>query len=99
MFQKSAKRRIDRVKKSQVRKVASLLAQPLRGKSGKKPGGQKGHPGTTLSLIKDPQHVVVHRPEACEGCGGSLFSRDGTSEVPGYERRQVADLPALLALE
>ena len=50
-------------------------------------------------MIKDPQHVVVHRPEACEGCGGSLFSRDGTSEVPGYERRQVADLPALLALE
>src|SRR5215211_2263986 len=29
MFQKSAKRRIDRVKKSQVRKVASLLAQAL----------------------------------------------------------------------
>src|SRR5215213_5750329 len=31
MFQKSAKRRIDRVKKSQVRKVASLLAQALTG--------------------------------------------------------------------
>jgi transposase len=69
----------------------------LRRKSGKKPGGQKGHPGTTLSLVENPQHVVVHSPETCEGCGGSLSS--GASEASGYERRQVVDLPALLALE
>ena len=69
----------------------------LRGKSGKKPGGQKGHPGTTLSLAENPEHVVVHRPEVCQGCGGSLS--EGTSEVSGYEPRQVVDLPALLALE
>ena len=37
----------------------------LRQRSGKKPGGQKGHPGRTLSLVRDPQHVVVHSPEEC----------------------------------
>lgn len=67
----------------------------LRQRSGKKPGGQKGHPGKTLSLVKDPQHIVVHGPEECEGCGEPL------SEAPasGYERRQVVDVPPLLALE
>jgi uncharacterized coiled-coil protein SlyX len=44
----------------------------LRGNSGKKPGGQKGHPGRTLSLVEDPEHVVLHAPEECEGCGGTL---------------------------
>lgn len=68
----------------------------LRQRSGKKPGGQKGHPGRTLSLVRDPQHVVVHSPEECEGCGGSLL---GAKFASGYERRQVVDIPPLLALE
>src|SRR5215210_8606276 len=49
------------------------LAKPnpksLRGRSGKKPGGQKGHPGSTLSLVENPEHVVVHSPKECKGCG------------------------------
>src|SRR3954468_12279038 len=68
----------------------------LRRSSGKKPGGQKGHPGSTLSLVKDPHHVVVHSPEECEGCGESLLEAEFAS---GYERRQVVDVPPLLALE
>jgi transposase len=77
--------------------IAKPKPKSLRGKSGKKPGGQKGHPGTTLSLAENPEHVVLHRPEMCEGCGGLLSEE--TSELSGYERRQVVDLPALLALE
>jgi transposase len=67
----------------------------LRGRSGKKPGGQKGHPGRTLSLVEDPRHIVVHSPEGCEGCGRALVD----IEASGYERRQVVDVPPLLALE
>jgi transposase len=68
----------------------------LRSKSGKKPGGQKGHPGRTLSLVEDPDHVVIHErdPQECDGCGKALVD----IEASGYERRQVVDVPPL-ALE
>jgi transposase len=68
-----------------------------RRRSGKKPAGQEGHPGTTLSLVEDPQHhVVLHDPEECEGCGESLSEAEFAS---GHERREVVDIPPLLALE
>ena len=67
----------------------------LRARSGRKPGGQEGHPGRTLSLVEDPQHVVLHDPQECEGCGRSLSE----ATASGYERRQVVDIPPLLALE
>jgi transposase len=63
----------------------------LRGRSGKKPGGQKGHPGSTLSLVENPEHVVVHDPEECKRCGRVLVG----VEALGYERRQVVDVPPL----
>lgn len=77
--------------------ISKPKPKSLRRKSGKKPGGQKGHPGVTLSLVENPEHVVLHSPKECEGCGRSL-SREA-SEALGYERRQVVDVPALLALE
>jgi transposase len=67
----------------------------LRRRSGKKPGGQEGHPGRTLSLVEDPHHVVVHAPEECQGCGESLLGVIASD----YEPRQVVDVPPLLALE
>src|SRR5260370_2097580 len=33
----------------------------LRKSSGKKPGGQTGHPGSTLMLAPTPNHGSVHR--------------------------------------
>lgn len=41
----------------------------LRRKSGKKPGGQPGHEGRTLSMTDDPDEVVRHAPQRCAGCG------------------------------
>lgn len=67
-----------------------------RRSSAKKPGGQEGHPGTTLSLVEDPRHVVLHDPQECEGCGQSLSEAEF---APDYERRQVVDIPPLLSLE
>jgi transposase len=40
--------------------------------SGRKQGGQKGHPGTHRPIVADPDKVVEHWPSACAGCGGAL---------------------------
>src|SRR5947209_19373614 len=40
----------------------------LRMKSGKKAGGQAGHPGRTLVAVETPDEVVSHRPVACQHC-------------------------------
>ena len=68
----------------------------LRTRSGNMPGGQKGHPGRTLSLAKNPDHIVLHSPEEYEWCGQMLAQEE--VEASGYERRQVIDIPPLLAL-
>ena len=39
----------------------------LRERSGKKPGGQPGHPGKTLSRTETPDVTVDHFPDACDG--------------------------------
>lgn len=36
----------------------------LRGRSGRKPGGQPGHVGRTLAQVDDPDEVIVHEPGA-----------------------------------
>jgi transposase len=61
----------------------------LRRRSGRKPGGQPGHPGSTLELVGDPDEVRRHEPGPCGGCGASL---DTAAQV-GAEHRQVFDLP------
>jgi transposase len=63
----------------------------LRRKSGRKPGGQPGHPGSTLALVADPTERERHEPGPCTGCGADL--RDAP-EV-GMDRRQVFDLPPM----
>jgi transposase len=61
----------------------------LRERSGRKPGGQKGHPGKTLSRTDTPDAIVDHFPESCSGCGGALNGATAT----GHTTRQVFDLP------
>jgi transposase len=63
----------------------------LRRKSGRKPGGQPGHPGSTLALVDNPNERKRHEPGPCTGCGASLAD---APEV-GMERRQVFDLPPM----
>ena len=63
----------------------------LREPSGKKRGGQKGHPGETLRQVDTPDRVVDHYPEICAGCGAALTAVMATS----HAARQVFDLPAL----
>ena len=69
----------------------------LRRKSGKKPGGQLGHPGETLHLVADPDAIVEHRPTVCSACQTPLAG-EAQSEAPlvvARERRQVQDLPPI----
>ena len=61
----------------------------LRERSGKKPGGQKGHKGETLRQVADPNEVVNHYPPACSMCGVGL---DPKTSV-GHSARQVFELP------
>src|SRR5712692_8160843 len=55
-----------------------------RVRTGRKPGGQPGHVGHSLTLVDDPDAVVVHAPAHCLVCGQDLA--DGT--VVRQERRQ-----------
>jgi transposase len=61
----------------------------LRTKSGKKPGGQKGHRGHHLRQVDNPDQVLIHAVERCERCQQDLHEQPAA--VP--ERRQVLDLP------
>ena len=40
----------------------------LRGKSGKKQGGQPGHKGTGMKLGREPDQVEEHVPDKCKSC-------------------------------
>ena len=62
----------------------------LRQPSGKKRGGQKGHPGNTLRQVAVPDHIVDHAPPGmCDGCGQILAAGSVV------EARQVMELPPL----
>lgn len=61
----------------------------LRRASGRRPGGQVGHTGTTLRQVSDPHEVLVHAPSVCERCGAGLGA-DADAEVVV---RQVFDIP------
>jgi transposase len=62
----------------------------LRAKSGRKPGGQPGHPGRTLAFSDHPKHTIIHPLGECP-CGEDLSRQPAID----FERRQVFDLPDL----
>jgi len=63
----------------------------LRSPSGRKPGGQPGHPGTTLKPVEKPDHIVVYPVSHCVGCGEDLSA----TAVTRLEKRQVFEFPPL----
>lgn len=60
----------------------------LRGKSGKKSGGQKGHKGSNLQQVEEPDKSEHHKVSTCEHCRAQL----GTRDVVGSQKRQVFDI-------
>jgi transposase len=67
----------------------------LRQRTGRRPGGQPGHPGRTLEPVPQADHVRTHAlgPCPCGACGGRSLRRE---PVLGYEKRQVFELPPKL---
>jgi len=63
----------------------------LRKKTGRSPGGQKGHRGHNLKMVETPDSIIVHEVSACTGCGRSLED----ISADGYKKRQVFDLPPI----
>src|SRR6266699_6903702 len=49
-----------------------------REKSGKKPGGQKGHTGQHRERNAHPDSIVMVQASHCRSCGASLSEREGT---------------------
>jgi len=67
----------------------------LRRRSGRKPGGQRGHEGHHLQRREDPDDTVLHEVKTCECCGRDLSA----APIEQSQSRQVFDLPEMPALE
>jgi len=71
---------------------AAPKPKSLRQRSGRRPGGQKGHPGRTLQPVTAPDQVCVHRLDRCS-CGACHGASLRGQPVLDYARRQVFELP------
>lgn len=72
--------------------------QNKKGKRGRKPGGQKGHPGHFRPLVPPEQvnHVVDVFPDQCQGCQQPLPTDPVERVIQGEPRRhQVTELPPI----
>jgi len=66
----------------------------LRTPSGKKPGGQKGHEGSTLKMKETPDEIHKLIPDYCNHCGKELADIEAQFE----SKRQVVEIPPILPI-
>jgi len=71
--------------------LAKAAPKSLRKRGARKPGGQDGHPGSTLAKVAVPDVVQIHEPACCRDCGDDL----ALAPEVGREHRQVFDLPPI----
>lgn len=70
-------------------KASEARINSLREKSGKKPGGQPGHDGTTRNQVEKPDFVKHHFVEFCPDCNTDLKDVKPLNLI----NRQVIDIP------
>lgn len=63
--------------------------QSLRRSTGRKPGGQAGHPGHTLEMKTNPDRIEKHDVQQCPHCANDLTH----APACGHVCRQVYDIP------
>ena len=75
----------------------------LRERSGKKTGGQPGHPGKTLSRTETPDVTVDHFPSTCDGCSAALSETTANADsgasrtpIPTHRGQHSGDRGQLL---
>ena len=69
--------------------LAKPKTRSLRRSEGRKPGGQKGHPGSTLRMSENPDQIEVHVLKQCPQCDCDLSAVEASDHV----HRQVFDVP------
>jgi transposase len=78
--------------------AAAKRVHPQRKKSRRKPGGQKGHPGSHRPLVPSEQadRVIPVLPPACKHCGHEFPNNgQGLSAKGEPYRHQVTELPKI----
>lgn len=67
----------------------------LREATGRKPGGQKGHAGSSLEFSESPDIIERHVPlRYCACCGGDI----GEVKPELLDKRQVIDIPEIKSI-
>jgi len=71
---------------------SKLNRKTKKRKKKRKHGGQKGHKGSTLKAVSEPDHIQTHELNTCSKCNHSL--EDVNSK--GYDKRQEFDIPPIV---
>jgi transposase len=74
----------------------SAPPRPRQAASGRRPGGQPGHPGSNRPLLtlERVDEVVDHWPERCSSCARPLREEERI-EAAAPQRHQIYELPAI----
>ena len=64
----------------------------MREKSGKKPGGQKGHAGAHMTVPHAPDETVLHYPKKCQKCKFLQRCINSENAFECAEKRYEADI-------
>jgi transposase len=88
---------LDKLKPPTPRVVTPPPPAPAKKPTGKKPGGQPGHPPLMKVLVPPErvQHFVKYVPERCAKCAAPLPT-EARAHDPEPKRHQVAELPPVL---
>jgi transposase len=71
---------VERQRQAEERRRRAEKTEGTKRKRGK----QRGAPGSSVQMSANPDEVVDHRPDRCEGCGGAL---DQAADQ-GFRRRR-----------